>query len=71
MPPPDDALAAARIEVRELPVEDERDGLEPAVRVRAERQAAVARRIDLRSVVVQEQERVDLLDLGAGNGRAV
>jgi hypothetical protein len=41
---------------------DERHGFEPAVRVRSERQPVVAGRVGLRSVVVQEQERVEMLD---------
>ena len=54
--------------MRELARQDEGDGLETAVRMRAERQAAIARRIDLRAVMVQEQERIDLLDVAARHG---
>ena len=56
----DHAFVAGAVAVRQLAVEDEGDGLEAAVRMRAERQAAVVRRIDLRAVVVQEQEGIDL-----------
>jgi hypothetical protein len=64
----DDALVARAVAVREQAVEDKRDGLEPAVRMRAERQAAVVRRIDLRAVVIQEQERVDLVEMRSRHG---
>ena len=42
-------------------VQNEGDGLEPSVRVRAEGQAGVARRIGLGPMVVQEQEEIWLV----------
>jgi hypothetical protein len=66
----DDALVPGAVAVCELARQDERDGFETAMRMRAERQTAVARRIDLRSMVIQEQEWIDLLDLGARHGPA-
>jgi hypothetical protein len=54
---------AGAVAVGQQAVEDEGDGLEAAVRMRTERQAAVVRRIDLRPVVVQEEEGIDLLDV--------
>jgi hypothetical protein len=62
----DHALVPAAVVVRQLAFEHEGHGLEPAVRMRAERQPPVVRRIDLRAVVIEEQERVDLLDAGSG-----
>jgi hypothetical protein len=53
---------AAAVAVRKLAIQDERHGLEPAVRVRSERQSVVAGRIALRAVVVQEQERIEMFD---------
>jgi hypothetical protein len=64
----DHALVPGAVAVRQQAVEDEGDGLEPAMRMRAEGQAAVARRVDLRAVVVEEQERIDLVEMGAGHG---
>src|SRR5688572_4014988 len=64
----DDALVPRAVPMSELAGQDERHGLEAAVRMRAERQAAVPRRIDLWAVVIQEQERIDLLDVAAGHG---
>ena len=46
--------------------QDEGDGLEAAVRVRTEGQAAVVRRVGLRAVVVEEEEGIDLVDEAAG-----
>ena len=66
----DDALVPRAVAMRELAGQDERDGLETAMRMRAERQAAIARRIDLRAVVIQEYERVDLLDFLTRHGPA-
>jgi hypothetical protein len=66
----DHALVPAGVLVRELALHDEGDGLEAAVRVRPERQPAVVRRIDLRAVVVEEQERVDLLHVRPGERAA-
>src|ERR1700682_81821 len=63
----DDALMATGVVVRQLAVQDKGDRLEPAMRMRAERQATVVCRIDMRAVVVEEQERVDLFHPGAGN----
>jgi hypothetical protein len=57
--------------VRKLAVEDERHRLESAMRVWSERQAAIVGRIRLRTVVIEEEERVDLVDLGPGSGRIV
>jgi hypothetical protein len=54
-----------------IAVEDEGDGLEAAVRMRPEGQAAVVRRVGLRAVVVQEQEGIDLFQVGLGTGRWV
>ena len=48
----DDALVTGAVAMRELARQDERDRLETAMRVRAERQAAVTRRVDLRAVMV-------------------
>jgi hypothetical protein len=42
--------------------DDERDGLEPTMRMRPERQAVVVRRIRLRAMVVEEEEGIDLLE---------
>jgi hypothetical protein len=50
----DDALVPCAVAMRELAGQDEGHGLEPTMRMRAERQAAIARRIDLRTVVIQE-----------------
>jgi hypothetical protein len=58
----DHAFVAGAVAVRQFALEDEGDGLEAAVRVRPERQAAVVRRVGLRPVVVQEQEGIDLVD---------
>jgi hypothetical protein len=46
--------------MRQLAFQDEGDRLETAMRVRTKRKAAVVRRIDLRAVVIEEQERVHL-----------
>ena len=46
--------------VHEFAVENERHRFEAAMRMRPERQAAIVRRINLRPVVIQEQEWVDL-----------
>ncbi len=62
----DDALVAGAVAMRERPVEDERDRLEPAVRMRPERQSAVAGGIDLRTVMVEKEERVDLVEFLVG-----
>ena len=66
----DDALAAARVVVRQLALQDEGHGLEAAMRMRSERQAAIVRRIGLRPVMVQEQEGIDLLDPRPRHGPA-
>ena len=42
-------------------LDDEGHRLAAAMRMRAERQAAIVRRIDLRPVMVEEEERIDLL----------
>jgi hypothetical protein len=62
----DHALVAGGVAVGQLAGQDERHRLEAAVRVRPERQSGVLRRVDLRPVVVEEEERVDLRDTGAG-----
>ena len=56
-----------RIGVRQLAFEDEGDGLEAAVRMRAEGEAGIARPIGLRAMVVEEQESADPLQPGAGD----
>src|SRR3954466_8519179 len=43
--------------------DDERDRLEPAMRMRSERQPAIPRRIHLRSMVVEKEKRIDLLNV--------
>src|SRR6185295_9690405 len=45
-----------------LAVDDEGHRLEAAMRMRAERQPAVAGRVDLRAVVVEEEERVERVE---------
>jgi hypothetical protein len=47
--------------MHQFTLKDERHRLEAAMRMRAERQAAVVRTINLRPVVIEEQERIDLL----------
>jgi hypothetical protein len=50
------------VAVKERSIDDEGDGFEAPMRMRAERKPAISRRVDLRPMVVQEEERVDLLD---------
>ncbi len=50
----------SRIPVHEFAVEDERHGFEAAMWMRPEWQAVIVRTIDLRPMVIQEQEWVDL-----------
>jgi len=52
----------AAVAMHEGAVQDERNGLESAMWVRAERETSVSRWIDLRTVVIQEEEWVDLID---------
>src|SRR5436305_1756834 len=60
------ALVACAVTVRELAFEDESDGLEAAMRMRAERQALVVRRINLRPVVIEEEKGIDLVERRPG-----
>ena len=57
---------AGAVLVGQHAVEDEGDGFEAAVRVRAERQAVVVGRVGLRTVVVEEQERIELFEVRVG-----
>ncbi|RAN38247.1 hypothetical protein HY11_00105 [Hyphomonas pacifica] len=56
----DDAFMARAVTVGEFAFQNEGDRLKAAMRVRAEGQAAIVRRIDLRPVMVQEEERADV-----------
>jgi hypothetical protein len=58
----DDAFMAARVVVGEIAFENEGHRLEAAVRMRTERQAVVSGLIDLRAVMIQEKERIDLIE---------
>jgi len=51
----------------QITLQDEGDRLEPAMWMRAEGQAVIARPIELRTMVVEEQEGVHLVDAGPGN----
>ena len=57
---PSDKRLSCGIAVGHLPVEHKGQGLKPLVRMRAKGQAAVVRRIHLRSMMVQEQERIQI-----------
>nr|WP_229477079.1 hypothetical protein [Massilia rubra] len=59
----DDALVPGAILVHQGAVDDEGHGVEAAVRMRPERQATVARRVVLRTMVIEKQEGIDLLDV--------
>jgi hypothetical protein len=53
---------AGAVLVGELALQDEGHGLEAAMGMRPERQAVAVRRIDLRAMVVEKQEGIDLVD---------
>src|SRR5690349_8181787 len=65
----DHAFMAAAVAMRQRSLQDEGDGLETAMRMRTEWQAAVVGAIDLRPVVVQEQEGIKLARVQAGTGQ--
>ena len=48
--------------MRQRALENEGDGLEAPVRMRPERQPAIVGGIDLRPVMVEEQERIELVE---------
>src|SRR4051794_38898979 len=54
---------SARIAMRQRSLDDERHRLEPAMRMRPERQSAIPRRIHLRPVMIEKEKRIDLLNL--------
>ena len=58
--------SACRVPVGQRAFLDEGEGLEPYVGVRSKRQARIAGRVGLRSMVVQEQKGIQV---GQGNGR--
>ncbi len=66
----DDAFVAGGIAVRQFAFEDEGDGLETAVWMRSERQAAIAGRIGLRAMVVEEQESAEVFEIARGQRAA-
>src|SRR5690606_21641989 len=63
----DHARVFAAVVMREVACEDEGYRLEAAMRVRPERQSVVTGRIDLRPVMVEEQERIDLRKVRPGH----
>jgi hypothetical protein len=67
-PGADLAFVSAGIAMGERTLDDERDRLEAAMGMRAERQPVIVRRIDLRPVMVQKQEWIDLFDLVVRQG---
>ncbi len=64
----DDALMAGAVAVGQRPLQHEGHRLEAAMRMRAEGQAAIVRRIDLRAVVIEEEKGAQLVDLLPGQG---
>ena len=58
----DRALMTAAVAMGERAVDDERDGVEAAMRMRSERQSAIVRRVELRSVMIEKEERIDLIE---------
>src|SRR4051812_136232 len=59
----DDTLVSTRIAMHQRSHHDERDRLEPAMRMRSERQSSISRRIHLRPVMIEKEKRIDLLNL--------
>ena len=62
----DDALMAAAVAVGERTGEDEGHRLEAAMGMRTKGQTGIVRRIDLGTVVIEEQEGVQMGQAGAG-----
>jgi hypothetical protein len=55
---------AAGVAMGDVAVEDEGDGFESTVRMRTKWQTMIMRRVDLWTVMVQEQEWIELVDGG-------
>jgi hypothetical protein len=66
----DDALVPGGVTVGEIAFQDECDRLEPAMRVRAEREPLIAGPVGLRAVMVEEEERTKAVQSRAGEWAA-
>jgi len=58
------------IQMRQIAFENEGDGFKTAMRMRAERQALIIRRVMHRPMVIEKQERIQLRQTRAGQGTA-
>jgi hypothetical protein len=54
---------AAAVAVSNVAFENEGDGFETAMRMRSKRQPAIARRINLATVVIQEKKGIKVIDV--------
>ena len=66
----DNAFVAAGIAMGDIAVQNERHRFEAAMGMRSEGQAAVGRAVSLGPMVIQEKERIDVVNRSSGHGAA-